>query len=125
MTRYNANNPHPCIGRRVRDVWGEVGTIVAWYPLDSGMTDTLVDFDGKGEVSVTMRTLRAVDDEHDHNPLPSRAAAQAAARHETIKSLRAIRAQHVADFHKPWPGAEHGKAILGRAIDAALEEVSR
>lgn len=38
-----------------------------------------------------------------------------------IASLEAIRARHIRDWHKPWPGCEHGKAIIGMSIDAALQ----
>jgi hypothetical protein len=40
-----------------------------------------------------------------------------------IASLEAIRAQHIRDFHKPWPGCEFGKAIIGMSIDGALAEL--
>jgi hypothetical protein len=42
-----------------------------------------------------------------------------------LAQLREIRAQHVRDFNKPWPGLEFGKAHFGMMLDsaiAALEE---
>jgi hypothetical protein len=41
----------------------------------------------------------------------------------SLASLRAIRAQHVADFNKPWPGLEHGKALFGMMLDGAISDL--
>lgn len=40
-----------------------------------------------------------------------------------IASLRVIRANLIRDWHKPWPGCEHGKAIIGQCIDLALKDL--
>jgi hypothetical protein len=49
-------------------------------------------------------------------------ARRAAVNAPIIASLRAIRAQHVRDFHTTrWPGMEFGKAMFG--IDGALKEL--
>lgn len=40
-----------------------------------------------------------------------------------IDSILAIRARHVAEFNARWPGAEHGKTIVGRSLDLALEDL--
>jgi hypothetical protein len=52
-----------------------------------------------------------------------------AARREAINapiraSLEAILAGHVRDWHKPWPGCEFGKTIIGNALLAAIKAVS-
>lgn len=41
-----------------------------------------------------------------------------------IAQLVAIRAQLVAEWHRPWPGCEHGKAIIGMAINGAIKDLS-
>ena len=40
-----------------------------------------------------------------------------------LASLRAIRAQLVADFHKAWPGAEFGKAHFGMMLDGLISDL--
>ena len=40
-----------------------------------------------------------------------------------LEKLRAIRAQHVADFNKPWPGCEFGKTLVGQMIDKAIRDL--
>jgi hypothetical protein len=35
-----------------------------------------------------------------------------------------MRADLVRDWHKPWPGAEHGKALVGMMIDGALADLA-
>jgi len=42
---------------------------------------------------------------------------------ESVARLLKIRAQLVRDFHKPWPGAEHGKALVGMMIDGAIADL--
>jgi hypothetical protein len=37
-------------------------------------------------------------------------------------SLEKIRELHVQDWDRPWPGANFGKVLVGRAINAALAE---
>ena len=43
-----------------------------------------------------------------------------------LEALQTIRTQHVAGPGNPWPwpGCEFGKAIIGRALDKAIEELS-
>ena len=108
------------IGRRVRNIWGETGTVIQWEPLGSALCDCLVDIDGGQPTWHGSTSLQPAD---DRGPLPSRHAAQVAADEEALQSLQTIRAQHVADWHKPWPGCEHGKAIIGQALDGAIADV--
>lgn len=109
------------INRRVT-VPGTTGTVVEWQPLGPALCDILVREDSGRMCWYASHAVGVAD---GLGPLPSRRDAQAAADAKALVMLRAIRKQHVAEFHKPWPGAEHGKAIVGRAIDAALAEVSR
>jgi len=106
------------IGRRVRSLRGESGVVTAWEPLGAAMTDTLVMLDSGTLVWFGSADLRAAD---DLGPLPSRRQACERTRVRTLASLKAIRAQHVAEWSRPWPGCEHGKALIGRAIDGAID----
>ncbi len=106
-------------GRTVVSAWGEYGEIVVWEPLSSAMCDTRVRI-GDNEVWFAMADLRPTD---GLGPLPSRTEAREEARLEAIRSLEAIREQHVRDFDKPWPGCEYGKVIVGCVIDAALTDL--
>jgi hypothetical protein len=112
------------IGRKVKTFWGETGEVIDWKPLQYNMCDVTVKHDLKpypGYVCTHGSTsLRPID---GLGPLPSRAEAREAARVETLRSLKTIRAQHVRDFYKPWPGLEFGKAILGKSIDNAIAEL--
>lgn len=110
------------IGRRVKPFQGEPGEIVKWEPLGAAMCDVLVRYDSGREVWHASHACRPIDDQGD---LPSRREAQEAARVSSLASLRAIRAQHVRDFHKPWPGCEFGKAHFGQMVDRAIEELER
>lgn len=103
-------------------VLGKTGVVVKWEPLSSGMCDAFVIFKDGSECWFSSTELRPAD---DLGPLPSRADARAAAEAETIRSLRAIRAQHVADFNKPWPGLEHGKALFGQMLDGAIGDLEK
>lgn len=40
-----------------------------------------------------------------------------------IARLEGIRAQLVADWRKPWPGCEFGKAMVGQMINGAIENL--
>jgi hypothetical protein len=108
------------VGRRVKPAFGEYGTVTAWEPLGSGMTDTRVEQDDGKVCWWSSSDLRPVDGK---GSLPTRQEAIDKAKREARSSLVAIRSQLVADWNKPWPGAEHGKAIIGKAIDGALEEL--
>jgi hypothetical protein len=101
---------------------GVAGTVSQWEPLSSGMCDALVTFEDGRSCWFASHELRPND---DLGPLPSRSGAIEIARAVSERQLKAIRAQHVADFHKPWPGCEHGKAIVGLALDGALAEVAK
>ena len=39
------------------------------------------------------------------------------------ESLERIRAAHVADWGKAWPGCEFGKAIVGMALTGAIRDL--
>lgn len=111
------------IGRRVRDRYdaaaGE-GTVTKWDPLGASMCDALVQFDNGRECAFSSRQLDPVDGK---GPLPSRDVARRKADEESLRSLQEIRAQHVRDFRKPWPGAEFGKVHVGQMLDGAIAEV--
>lgn len=110
------------VGRRVRVVYhGDVGVVVQWSPLGAGMCDAVIRRDDNTEVAVSSGSCRPLDGLGD---LPSRRAVQEQVRLETISQLQNIRAGLIADWRKPWPGAEHGKAIVGQAIAAALAELT-
>ena len=51
-------------------------------------------------------------------------ALRAKANAPIIESLKAIRAQHIADWHRPWPGMEFGKGMFGMMLDKAIEDLS-
>jgi len=40
-----------------------------------------------------------------------------------IASLKRIRAQHIAEWAKPWPGLEFGKAHFGMMLDSAIKRL--
>ena len=109
------------IGRHVSSAWyGLVdGVIERWEPLGCAATDVLVRDVTSGSLCwYASHSLTPID---RLGSLPSRRDAQDTARREQLASLQAIRAQHVVAWCEPWPGSEHGKAILGRAIDGAIE----
>jgi hypothetical protein len=108
------------INRRVKTAWGEIGTVQAWEPLTAGMCDALLRFDDGRTCWFYSGNLTPID---DCGPLPSREEEQARAKREAVRSLKAIRAKLVAEWNKPWPGAEFGKALVGQAIDGALADL--
>lgn len=69
-----------------------------------------------------LRTLGTACAECEH--IAARAKERAERNAPIIASLRAIRAAHVRDWHKPWPGMEHGKGIIGQCIDLALADLA-
>lgn len=108
------------IGRRVL-ADARTGTAKQWEPLGAAMTDTLVEFDDGTRCWFASSMLKAAD---GAGPLPCRREARARADRERLSSLERIRAQHIKDWHRRWPGAEFGKAILGRALDSAIQDVA-
>lgn len=108
------------VGRRVRCKYtGVEGTTVQWKPLGASMNDILVREDGGRECWYASHGMRALGG----YPLPCRKAAVAAAEERAARQLRQIRADLIAEWNRPWPGLEHGKAILGLAIDGALKSL--
>ena len=91
-----------------------------WEPLGAAMCDALVRFDDGREVWHGSSGLRPIDGLGD---LPSRKTAQDVARHRAVADLKAIRAQHIRDFNKPWPGCEFGKAHFGMMVDNAIRDL--
>lgn len=109
------------IGRKVKSSWHRMtGVVLEWNPLSAAMTDVRVREDGGRECWYSSSDL-APDD--DAGPLPSRAVAREWARVRALDDLLVIRAQHISDFHKPWPGLEYGKTIMGQSIDGAIREL--
>lgn len=111
------------IGRHVKEgTRGLEGIISRWEPLGAGMNDVLLERSDGSLIWVSSHTLRPTD---GLGPLASRHEARHAADLEAQRSLAAIRAKFVAeDWHRPWPGAEFGKAIIGRAMVGAEREVA-
>ena len=50
-------------------------------------------------------------------------ARRAAVNAPIIVSLERIRARHIAEWSKPWPGLEFGKAHFGMMLDQAIAEL--
>mgnify|MGYP000316897762 CR=1 FL=1 len=50
----------------------------------------------------------------------ARVRAQVAPR---IAELREMRADHVRDFRKPWPGMDFAKALFGQMVDGAISDL--
>ena len=112
-------NTQSIIGRAVRDPYHNIaGRVVQWDPLGAGLCDALVETADGAHVWLASHGLQPTDGK---GGLPSRHAAQQAADAVAERQLVAIRA--VADFARPWPGVEHGKAIVGRAIDGAIAAI--
>ena len=107
------------IGREVRTVRGEVGVVVQWEPLGASMCDVLVEHSDGRKCWHASHSLKSTCG----GPLPTRDEARAEADAVATRQLQGILTQHVAKFHDRWPGAEHGKAIVGNAIVGALAEV--
>ena len=116
------------IGRRVSHHYTSArhgdGEAIKWEPLGAGMTDTLVRFDSGYECWFAGRELQPVD---GLGPLPSRDDARRAADEKALRDLATIRAGVVGEIRNGvrWPGAEHGKALLGRAVDGALADTRK
>ena len=122
------------------------GIVLRYEPLGSGMCDTLVRFDvarlpgyccGSDETGrrYSLRWTRFVpgyecwvashelrSEEGGGPAFRLRQEVRRQAAHYRAIELRGIRAGLIADWHKPWPGAEFGKAFIGQALDAAIKE---
>ena len=110
------------IGRRVKPFQGDPGEVVKWEPLGAAMCDVLVRaYDGR-ECWHASHGCRPIADLGD---LPSRRAAQRRADARALTSLKEIRAQHVRDFDKPWPGCEFGKGHFGMMVDGASADLEK
>lgn len=70
----------------------------------------------------TVPTIGHFCSECDH--IAAANARRAAINAPIIAQLQAIRAQHIADWDKPWPGMEFGKALFGMSLDAAIKDLS-
>jgi hypothetical protein len=111
------------VGRNVRHAWtGATGEVIRWEPFGAAMTDVLVRHEDGTECWYGSGSLQPVD---GLGPLPDRWEEQKIDREQSILSLQQIRANHVRDFHKSWPGMEFGKAHFGMMIDGALAELKR
>jgi hypothetical protein len=110
------------IGRKVKSAWHRLdnGEVIAWEPLGHAMCDALVRQPDGSVCWYASSDLKPAD---DSGPLPSRAEAREKARVKAVASLNAILANHVRDFHKPWPGCEFGKAHFGNMIIGAIEDL--
>jgi hypothetical protein len=86
------------------------------------MTDVLVRDANGHEVWCASHTLHPTD---ALGPLPDRQEARRKRDAEMLGQLRAIRAGLVDEVEQRvrWPGMEHGKVLLGRAIDGAIDEI--
>ena len=111
------------VGRRVR-VEGREGVVAAWEPYGAAMCDARVEFDDGSVCWYSSHSLVRVD---GGGPLPSREDACRAADDVALVQLRAIRADLVSEVrgHKPWPGCEFGKTLVGRGIDGAIADVEK
>lgn len=86
------------------------------------MNDVLLERPDGSVIWVSSHSLTPTD---GGAPLASRQEARHAADLEAQQSLAAIRAKFIAeDWHRPWRGAEFGKAIIGNAIVGAEREVA-
>lgn len=110
------------VGRRVKSAWHRIrGVIVEWEPLGASPCDALVRNDDDGRM--VWCPSRDLEPDDGWGPLPSRAEAQARSRDEITAHLEWSRAQLIAEWHRPWPGAEFGKTLIGQSIDNALAEL--
>lgn len=110
------------VGRKVKILgYGQVGTVIRWTPLSEASSDILLRLENGVEHYANSEDAVPLD---DLGPLPSRKEAQEKARLEALEHLEGIRARHVNDFGRSWPGAEFGKAIVGKALMGALESLN-
>ena len=118
MTYYYGNP----VGAEVYCVWErQHGVVLKYDPFTGGMNDVVVRFEDGRKVWTSCHMLKRTDGA----ALPDHREVCKARDEQTLAQLQSIRAQHVRDFNKPWPGAEHGKAIVGMALDGAIKDVKR
>ena len=109
------------IGRKVQSKWQRIqGGVIKWEPLGAALCDVLVQRDEGGPIWVASSELEPMD---DLGLLPLREEVRKLNDDVTLYRLREIR-DSLAKEHEPWPGAEFGKVILGRALNKAIKEIS-
>lgn len=112
------------ISRRII-VRGLRGTVIQWEPLSMQMCDCLICFDDGSECWYASHELRPEPgDVLAGIPLPDRAEARRDNDRHMKAQIEAIAVQHRREMGKTWEGAEFGKAIIGKAIQGALDDVS-
>lgn len=112
------------VNRRII-VRGLRGTVIQWEPLSMQMCDALIRFDDGSECWYASHELRPEPgDALAGIPLLDRTEARQDNDRRMKAQLEAIAVQHKKQMGKPWEGAEFGKAIIGKAIQGALDDVS-
>jgi hypothetical protein len=104
---------------------GQKGTIIQWEPLSMQMCDCLIRFEDGSECWYASHELRPdPSDDLAGTPLLDRAAARLDNDCRMKAQLEVIKVQHRKEMGKPWEGAEFAKAIIGNAIQGAIDDVS-
>lgn len=104
---------------------GQKGTIIQWEPLSMQMCDCLIRFEDGYECWYASHELRPdPSDDLAGIPLLDRAEARRDNDRRMKAQLEAIAVQHRKELHKPWDGAEFGKALITKAIQGAIDDVS-
>ena len=98
---------------------GERGMVERYDPLGTSMCDVLLQPETGESFWVSSHECKRLDG----SSLPSRREILKESDRERKASLLKIRADHIRDWHKPWPGMEFGKAHFGQMIDAALKDI--
>lgn len=101
------------------------GTIIQWEPLSMQMCDCLIRFEDGSECWYASHELRP-DPQDDLAGIPLRSRREAIEDNDRrMKAqLEAIQVRHQKELYQPWEGAEFGKAIISKAIQGALDDVS-
>lgn len=101
--------------------YAERGVVVRWEPERLGCDVLLRQDDGR-EVWCHSSELRY----EDGTELPSKREAVRKLKEKELWELRKIRDDFVKkDWGRAWPGAEWGKGLVGRSLDAAIAELMR